>query len=306
MFDLNALPEYYLAKLGLPRVAAILGKSPSLVAMWKSKSKFPLDAVAKLLEHDPSPLEAIKPLYANPEVTGKKLAILVPCTSAPSPKMVDCLMKLYDPREMIYERRAFNNLSVARASLAAFFLRTTCDWSYWLDSDMGVPCGDAGWFRDAADLPEMPEVFAKLNAIYRALWHKKTIVSCAYVSKSAPAIPQFGGGSLVEMKTMVRRGAHDKLIERPWAGMGGCLIHRKVFEDIIATQGAEIRMKPGGIGDRFGYQYAFFQPIDCDTCGDDVPLFVRAARAGHKCFVDLAIQAAHFGERAYTYKDIAA
>lgn len=306
-FDLNSLPAYYVGKYGLPKIATVLGKSPSIVAMWQSKSKFPLDAVSRLLDFDPEPLATIKPLYTNPE-PGKKLAIIMPCIGAPTPKAVDCLMKLYDPREMAFHRVAFNNLSVARASGAAWFLRGPFDWSYWMDADMITPCGDGAWYKEASGLHDMPEAFANINSIFRSLWHKKTIVSCSYVSKSLPAVPQFGGGGLPEFANLVSKGPVNRLIERPWAGMGGMLVHRNVFEDIIATQGNEIRMKPDGIGSpkRFNYEYAFFQPMDCEVCGDDVPFCIRAARAGHKTYVDLAIQAAHVGDRAYTYNDIAA
>jgi len=302
-FDVNALPAFYVGKYGLDRFAEVTGKSKSVTAMQLRRNKVTLEDVSKLLAFDPSPLAEVRPLYTNPE-PGKKLAILVPLSGPPEPKTMDCLIKLFNPAEMTYERRAFNNLSVARASLAASFLRSPCDWSWWHDGDSIVPCGDAEWYKDAAGLPDLPDVYAGFNAIFRALWHKKSIVSCSYVSKTIPAVPQFGGGAAAEMITLVRKGPQNKLIERSWSGMGGVLIHRKVFEDIIASQGDEIRMKPGGIGERFGYTYAFFQPLDCETCGDDIPLFIRAAKAGHKCFVDLAIQAAHIGDRAYSFKDV--
>ncbi len=172
-----------------------------------------------------------------------------------------------------------------------------------MDGDACLPCGDSGWFKEAAELPDMPDVFANLNTIYRMLVHKKTIVSVAYVSRNAQATPQFGG-DLNENIGLMRGGPRDQLIERPWSGMHGMLVHRSVFEDIIKTQGEEIRMKPGGIGTRFNYEYGFFNPLNGEIPGDDIPFATRAARAGHKTFVDLAVQAAHVGDRAYSFKDL--
>jgi hypothetical protein len=106
------------------------------------------------------------------------------------------------------------------------------------------------------------------------------------------------------MYRLVKQGPQDRLIEVPWVGFGGVLTHRKVFEDIIATQGDEIRMKPGGVGTMFNYEYGFFDPIDRETPGDDVPFGIRAGKAGHKCYVDLAIVGAHVGDRAFTYQDL--
>ena len=44
-------------------------------------------------------------------------------------------------------------------------------------------------------------------------------------------------------------------------------MHRSVPEDIIKTQGNEIRMAPGGVGAQFGYEYSFFHGIDKEMVG---------------------------------------
>lgn len=302
MFDITKLPAHYLAVYGAAKVAEVTGQTSSIVAMWTKRNKFPLDAVAKLLEFDPAPLGKIQPLYSNPE-PGCKLMILVPLSSPPAPKMMDTLVRLYDRKEMSYERIAFNCLSVSRNSLAAKFLASPADWAWWMDGDSLHPTGDAAWFRENADLPQMPETFAGLNAIYRALWHKKTIVSCCYTARRKGGPLQFGGVT-PEIRAKVKGGPRNELIEVPWAGFHGILTHRSVFEDIIKTQGEEIKMKPGGIGERFGYTHGFFNPADGETPGDDVPWCARARKAGHKIYVDLAIQSAHVGDRAFTYADL--
>lgn len=318
MIPLSGLPQFYLDKYGREKVVEILGATNALVGLWISKQNaFPLTAVDKLLAFDPSPWGVkgamgqentsmafpAAPAQARPTPpVGDKLMILVPLAGAPQPKMMDSLLRLYDRKEMGYERFAFNNLSVARNALAARFLHSSAKWAFWMDGDMLHPAGDAPWYKEAAELPNLPDQFAGLHAIYRMLVHNKTIVSCHYVSRARSAVPQFGGGDA--RKSELRRGPQDRLIEVPWAGMGGMLTHKSVFEDIIKTQGNEIRMKPGGIGARFGYEYAFFNPIDLETCGDDVPFCLRAGKAGHKTHVDLAVVSAHLGDRSYTFNDL--
>ncbi len=303
MLDLNALPGWYVNKHGLAKVAEVAGKSTSLFAMLQKRNKVPLDAVSRLLAFDPAPLHEIKPLYPAQD-EGTRLVILVPLTGNPEPKMMDTLVRLYDRQKMAYRRVAFNCLSVSRNTLAAIFLRGPWEWAYWLDADSLLPAGDAEWFKTAAEVPGMPDSFANINAISRSLSHKKTIVSCCYVGRKKGAPPQFGGGSTPEMRAKVKRGPRDELIERPWAGMGGMLTHRSVFTDIIKTQGDEIKMKPDGIGAKFGYDHGFFNPLDGETPSDDLPFCYRATRAGHKVFVDLAIQAGHIGDRCFTWNDL--
>lgn len=305
MFDLTQLPAHYLSVYGQEKVAEVIGVTTNVLAMWLKREKVPLAAVQKLLEFDPAPLGTIRPLYDNPQ-PGTKLAILVPLSGNPEPKMMDCLLKLYDRKEMAYQRLAFNCTSVVRNALAAWGLRGGFTWFFWLDGDNVVPCGDAPWFKAAADLPQMPDAFAGLHAIYRLLFHNKTIVSTCYVGRKKGAAPQFSGGDSNEMRALVKKGPQNRVIERPWSGFGGMLTHRSVFEDIIRVMGDEIRMKPDGIGapHRFNYEYSFFDPLDRETPGDDIPFLTRAARCGHKCFVDLAVQGAHIGDRAFSYADI--
>ena len=67
MIDLVNLPKKYIDKYGRGRVTEIIGQSPSMVSMWLSRKRFPVEAVQKLLDFDPEPLHAVKPLYTNPE-----------------------------------------------------------------------------------------------------------------------------------------------------------------------------------------------------------------------------------------------
>lgn len=304
MLDLISLPGKYLDTYGRDKVAEVVGETVHIVAMWTKRSRFPIAAVQKLLEFDPAPLAAIRPLYTNPE-PGKKVAFLMPLAGPPTAKTMDCVLRLYDKTTMEFKRVAFNNLSVSRNALAAWALRGPFDWFWWMDGDSIVPCGDAAFYKAMADLPNLPDTFAGLNSILRTMYHKKTIVSVCYVGRSKGAPPQFGGGNLPLYRALVKRGPRDEIIDRPWAGFGGILTHRSVFEDIVNKFGDEIRVKPDSmVAKKWNYEFSFFHPLDMETCGDDAPLCSRALRAGHKTYVDLALQAAHVGDRAFTFQDL--
>lgn len=302
MIDLVGLPQSYIDKYGRDKVTEVIGQGPAMVSMWLSRKRFPLDAVQKLIEFDPAPLHAIKPLYTTPE-PGKKLVILMPMNGSPEPEIMDAFARLYDPKEMDFHRVAFNNLSVARNALAGHFLKGPWDWALWWDSDTIPPYGDAAAFKKLCQNPNMPDTFAGLHSIYRMLVHKKSFVSACYVGRRKGAPPQFARTDM-DMRGVMKRGPRNELLESDWSGFGFVLTHRKVFEDIIATQGDEILVKNEGLRSRFGYTHAFFTPTGVDIPGDDIPFCMRAAKAGHKVVMDLSVFAAHIGNYAYTHNDL--
>lgn len=274
-----------------------------MVSMWLSRKKFPLDAVQKLIEFDPSPLHAVKPFYEKTEL-GKKMVILMPMNGPPEPEIMDAFSHLYDPKEMDFRRVGFNNLSVARNSLAGQFLKGPWDWALWWDSDTVPPYGDAEAFKKLCQNPNIPDTFAGVHSIYRMLVHKKLFVSACYIGRRKGAPPQFSTGDTESMRFVMKRGPRNELLECDWTGFGFVLTHRKIFEDIIKTQGEEIRVKNEGLRARFGYDYAFFTPTGVDIPGDDIPFCIRAAKAGHKVTMDLSVFAAHIGNHAFTYADL--
>ena len=303
MIDLVNLPTKYLERFGREKVCEIIGQGSAMLSMWISRKRFPLEAVQKLVDFDPSLLGDIPPLYTNPKL-GTKLIILMPLTGGPEPEVLDAFSQIYDPKEMDFKRVAFNNLSVARNALAGHFLRGPWEWALWWDGDTVPPYGNAEEFKKLCQAPNMSDTFAGVHSIYRMLVHKKTFVSACYVGRRKGAPPQFDEGESLSMRTMIKRGPRNELMERQWTGFGFTLTHRAVFEDIIKTQGDEIRVTNKGLTNRFGYDYAFVNPIDINVPGDDIPFCHRAARAGHKVVVDMSVFAAHIGNHAYTYNDL--
>lgn len=274
-----------------------------MVSMWISRKRFPIEAIQKLIDFDPTPLHQVRPLYTNPE-PGKKLVILMPLNGPPEPEILEAFARLYDPKEMDFRRVAFNNLSVARNALAGEFLRGPWDKAIWWDGDTIPPHSDAASFKKICQLPGMSDMYAGVHAIYRMLVHQRTFVSACYVGRRKGAPPQFADGESINVRNMIKRGPRNELLEREWTGFGFTLTHRSVFEDIIKTQGQEIQVSNQSLRNRFGYEYAFFTPTGVDIPGDDIPFCLRAAKAGHKVVVDLSVFAAHIGNYAYTYNDL--
>ena len=301
MLDLTALPKRYLDSLGKEKVAEITGVSSSVLSMWVSRGTFPVDAIQKLLEADPTPIHEIRPLYTVPE-THPRVSVIVPASSPPSLNTTRFLLKLMDA-EMQLEPECFNSLYHVRNMAAGKFLASGREWSYWSDSDMVGPCGDAAWFKAVTRQPNYPDIYAGLNTIYRLMFHKKTIVSLVYIEKMPHgAAAVFQGGDDPAVRQTLSRGPALTVLLRDWCGFGGVLVHRNVFLDIIKGGGAPVLTNPY-MKKKLGYEYGFFNPVD-DGFGDDISFCVRAKRAGHQVHIDCAVMAAHVGGYSYGYNDL--
>jgi hypothetical protein len=300
MLDLVALPKRYLEQMGRPRVAEIAGVSEAVLSMWLKREDFPLAAVQKLLEADPTPLHEIQPFYTNP-VRHPKLLIIVPCILPPFIATTMCLTKMLDP-DMQIETASWNSLYHVRNMAASKFERSGAEWSFWSDSDMIHPCGNAAWFKETTENPGIPDMFAGLHTIYRLLSHKKTLVSVAYIGKKRFGPAQFQGGGTPEGQQSVARGPQNLLVKKDWSGFGGILVHRSVFA-AIRNKFPELEVKVPHIREKLGYDFSFFNPVEQDF-GDDISFCARAKTAGHDLFVDLAVMSEHIGLRSFGYKDL--
>jgi len=304
MLDLRSLPQRYLNELGADKVAEITGASKSVMAMWISRDKFPLEAVQKLLEFDATPIHEIKPLYTVAEKP-TRLAMLL-CTNRPvASATYDTLLAMKGP-EMQFRRFNFNSIYHVRNMAAAWFLnKSKCEWAHFGDDDMIHPCGDAELFKAlmaeyAASSTPYPDVFAAAHSIYRLRYHEKKMIGACYFGRKQGVPAQFAGGA--GLKELLRRGPRNEIRPVDWIGFGSILIHRDVFTDIIKTQGEKIKVTNEQIRKNLGYDYSFFMPINQDA-GDDISFCARAREAGHQPFVDLSLMPAHVGQKGFTFLD---
>ncbi len=300
MLNLAEVPRRFIAQHGRERTAELIGVSPATMAMWLSRGKFPIDAVQKLLDADPTPIHEIKPLYTLP-ARDPKLAILIPSNRKPEPDTVAALARMFNSAEMQIETFNFNSIYHVRNMAAQWFLDRNAPWSFWSDDDMIPQCGDAAWFKAKTGLKDFPDVYAGLNSIHRMLVHGKKFVSGVYPGRKKGAPMQFAGADTTVVRQMMARGPSSQIQEVEWTGFGCALIHRDVFLDIIRTQ-PEIEVKLDYVRKKLGYRYSFFSPIEQDY-GDDISFCGRAKKSGHKIFVDFAVMPGHIGSHVFTYRD---
>jgi hypothetical protein len=204
-----------------------------------------------------------------------------------------------------------------RNNIANGLLESQADWLLWIDTD---------------------NVF-KLGAVKRLLDMRKTLCSGVYVGKQEPntniayrRVPETGMYRPVSEFEDYYKG---EIIPIDMAGMGFCLSHRSVYEDMqkqftvlqdsmghfwpihkddIRGEVSEtakhpydwkvhkgqlrIRMRPVSVEPQF---HPWFQMRFGKT--EDVIFFENAARAGHKAWLDTSLEAKHFGNYDYTPED---
>lgn len=284
-------------------MAEIVGVSASTLSMWLGRENFPITALQKLLDSDPTPIHEIKPLYENP-VEAIQLSIIVPSAGPVGNWTRKCIDKLMAPG-MAYEPESYNSLYHVRNMAAARFMRSSRDWSFWCDADMLHPCGDAKWFKETSQRRAYPEVYAGMNTIFRLLAHKKTIASVVYVEKTAnkPHV-MFQGGDDPMVRAAIARGPRELVVTADWCGFGGVLIHKSVFHD-IANKGLAPKLTNLYMRQKLGYDWGFFNPAE-EHFGDDISFCARAKSAGHIVHVDMALLSEHLGARSYGYEDLRA
>lgn len=206
----------------------------------------------------------------------------------------------------------------ARNLIAQEFLKSRAEWLMWIDSDTLVPAG----------------------SVERMLAHGKTLVSGLYYGKNPPHPPiaytKYNGAYRpIDQEIRWERG---EIIQVDSAGMGCCLSHRSVYEDIQRAF-TPLQMPGGGIvnvhqSDIMGDIETTDGPYSSDTDGkvykgqlrvrltkpsianmrypffmiehmrtEDMYFFELATRVGHKLFLDTSIECGHIRPLPYTGAD---
>ena len=299
ILDLEAIASSMAKAYGTAEIASALQVKPETVEAWKVGATQPtVKQLNALLDDDPSPFHAVQPLY-EPLPEGKRLAILMATARAPHPKTVECILKMFENTKMVFKQHSFNSVYHTRDWLAHWFLtRTTCEWAMWIDDDEILPCGDAEWFKAQTENPNYPAAFAGANTIGQLVSRKKTLIGACYFGRRNGLPAQFAGASA--LRGTLANGPTNEVREAAWVGCGSQLVHRSVYEDIIKTQ-PEIRIEDETTAQRFGFRHYFYDPIE-EGWNDDPSFCDRAARAGHKTYVDMSVMPAHCGERWYNYQ----
>jgi hypothetical protein len=220
-----------------------------------------------------------------------------------------------------------------RNKLTDDFLKSDCEWSLWVDSDMVVQYGNAAWFRAYGGF-DLPDPFAGFHTIDRLMSHGKTIVSATYYGRWRNGRPIFAEAMNDPAFTDQIRKPTDRIVPTKWCGFGCVLVHRSVFFDIEAKFPHLARGSDGTGGNWFtpdgnDLRAAFsdlqtilegpfdgnskcFQAAEFITAklreteraggigqGEDVAFCSRAMKAGHQPHVDLGLVAGHIGHHVF-------
>jgi hypothetical protein len=116
---------------------------------------------------------------------------------------------------------------INRNSIVEEFLNTTNDWLVWIDGDNPMPTHGIRRLLDTAK-------------------DGKTIVSGIYYQKAEPYIPVVFRRLPNNRYTELNEWNHGEIIEIDMAGMGCCVTHRSVFED-MREQFVPMQRWAGGI-----------------------------------------------------------
>lgn len=214
----------------------------------------------------------------------------------------------------------------SRNTCAELFLKSPCEWSFWLDDDMVVPFGNAQWFN-AYTGSNTPEPFASMHAIDRLLSHKKTVVGGLYFGRHPHGAPMYGEGRQAVEATYARKAPYDLIKPTRWVATGCLLVHRSVFTDItkkyprldghwfssseheamdLLQDLRKLLNDPRKDGE---LAYRAQQMVETGIArigsnsslgmGEDVQFCVRAKEAGHQPYVDLGLVCGHIGHQIY-------
>lgn len=218
-------------ELGPASAAQFFGVGEPLVRQWEAGTK-------------PVSLAAVEKVFVPPEQgfadaswEGKKVLLMLPWYKTTNPLTAFCLLALID-RSKMGAAMEFGDALIAHArnKLLDTLVNTGVEHGFFLDDDMIVPCGNAGWFNRYTGMA-LPEGYAGQHTLNRLLSHGKTMVSGTYFQRKE-------GGKAVYFDALVdtpageaenrfvRSGPHATLKETEWAGTGCLLVHRSVALDM--------------------------------------------------------------------------
>lgn len=179
-----------------------------------------------------------------------------------------------------------------RNIIAERFLRTKAEWSFWVDSDMLLPFGNAEWFKNKTKITNLrPDQYA-FDAVKRLLSHRQDFVGAVYAARTESSQmviqpdlePRHEADR--QLSDLIRKNQAYGLKDVGWLGFGCVLIHRRVFEAIGRTD-PDIRDGKASFFDTQGSK------------GEDVRFSERATVAGFRPKLDVELVCGHIGRKCF-------
>jgi hypothetical protein len=259
--------------------------------------------------HEIAPGEPLKPAKPpDPEISFDFEPIPVPSSNGATktgtiafccptdrdfpPAIFEALSVLVRNHQMPIILKSETLLIRGRNMIVERFLRTRAEWSFWVDSDVLVPFGNAEWFRDKSKITNLrPDQYA-FDGVTRLMNHRQDFVGAVYAARTE-------GSQLVIQPDLEPRNENDKklanlirkneaygLKEVGWLGFGCVLIHRRVFE-AVSRNDPEIRSGKASFFDTQGAK------------GEDVRFCERATAAGFRPKLDVELVCGHLGRQCF-------
>lgn len=237
----------------------------------------------------PKPIEAgdDSVMTFSREINQLHFAILSPVRNSYDPRCVSSVVGIVRRTGCGWIQRPFDSMIArSRNILAAAFLKTDYEWSLWIDDDMIIPNGDANWFKKSVKRPDIHDQFAGVIAPFQlASWGEdKLLVSAVYYSRQGDdrITAGFNSGT-----SMINKVPSKSLMPARYAGLGCCMVHRKVYEDIL--------QRHPDLWKTNSNECQVFSTMEGDgrMLGEDEAFGVRAAEAGHPTHLDLSVVCGH-------------
>jgi len=174
-------------------------------------------------------------------------------------------------------------IDTARNQLTSQFLKTTCEWAFWMDSDMVLPKETLVRLLETAEKKDAKMVtgiyYQRHNKHWPVLWSRNpSLESGARVGHENPT--EYNQNEYLGAFTVPGPEATEPFLIHS-AGFGCALIHRSVFEVM---------------------PYPWFQFLP-GKCSEDFYFFVNAAKKGFSLWADPSLRIGHIGEPKVVYRE---
>lgn len=266
---------------------------------WKASVE---DQITNLKQKVRVPENATAPEILQAAIEGRwsrKVVLLTPFNRDINPNIhFNIVALLRKCPWMGYQYKTNTIIQRARNLLAHDFLNSEAEWSLWMDSDMVLSFGDPGFIGIKMKGTKVPVANASINTPERLMSHGKTIVGGVYARRGVgdglciqPALhPQNDEDRALAKR--LEQGPTNELHKVGYIATGCALVHRKVYEDIMA-------LRPELAAKKEGEAFDFFGSHKTNEQGEDIFFFRMAAEAGHQSFLDGGVFCGHLGIKCY-------